>query len=209
MSERDTAIAELEHYPIEKLKMIANNSTELNKYLARGVDGDDIKAIIYTRTSKTPPSFTSSSSVSNNAIFPWDAFEKSIQDGNDNAFDGYLDDSAFSGTGKEGLTDVDVYKEGDENQDTPLHLAAKAGNVDLVKRLLTLDPNKAIVNAAGETAADVALTDEIYNLIVPPEGGRRRRKSRRSRLNVQRRRTQRNGRGRKHRKLRKLATRRR
>jgi len=37
----------------------------------------------------------------------------------------------------------------------------------------------------------------------------RRRRGGRSRLNVQRRRTQRNGRGRKHRKLRKLATRRR
>ena len=39
--------------------------------------------------------------------------------------------------------------------------------------------------------------------------GRKSRRSRKLRLNIQRRRTQRNGRGRKHRKLRKLATRRR
>lgn len=49
-----------------------------------------------------------------------------------------------------------------------------------------------------------AIMDELARR--PDRGGRR---SRKSRLNVQRRRTQRNGRGRKHRKLRKLATRRR
>jgi hypothetical protein len=111
-----------------------------------------------------------------------------------------------------------------------LHYAAKWGDAYLVNLLLKSGADPASKDSSGKTAAEVAdaagntatlnaiqRPDNPTQAFIPTSmnlntnvsqkpGGRR---SHKLRLNVQRRRTQRNGRSRKHRKLRKLATRRR
>lgn len=65
---------------------------------------------------------------------------------------------------------------------TPLHYAARSGNLDLVQMLLKVGAGKSVKDASGKTAAEYAVNDKVKELLSvskPKKGGNKKGKTKR------------------------------